>query len=223
MSRSSLLAKLRSLSVAGVIGALGVAAMIAVVMYPWLKNLHTFGFHDWDVETSHRYLAILSLLHYHELPGWNPYACGGFPAWGYVEADTILVSPFLPAYLILPLSIALRVEVLGMAALGAAGAWAAASRFTAGQGAAGARGGALGRQRALGAPDRGRAHLAPGVRVDAVVPLLLRAGAPGPAPGARAGISPAAASPSPCWCTRAASTRCRTRSCCSACTRSSSR
>src|SRR5262249_28724942 len=37
---------------------------------------------------------------------------------------------FLPFYLVLPLSVALRVEVLGMAVVGAAGAWAAASRFS---------------------------------------------------------------------------------------------
>lgn len=140
MSRSSLLAalarrwpdraRLRPPPLAALIGAIGLVTMIAVVMWPWLKNVHTFGFHDWDVETSHRYLSILSLVRYHEFPGWNPYACGGFPAWGFVEADTIVVSPFLPAYLLLPMSIALRIEVAGMAALGAAGAWAAASRFT---------------------------------------------------------------------------------------------
>jgi hypothetical protein len=116
---------------AAILGAVAVAVMIGVVMAPWLKDTKTFGFEDWDAQTSHRYLALVSMLRYHELPGWNPYACGGFPAWGYVEADTILVSPFLPAYLFLPITLALRIEVLGMAAIGAAGAWAAASRFTA--------------------------------------------------------------------------------------------
>ncbi len=117
-------------SLAFVIAWAGLLAMVVTVMKPWLSDWSTFGFHDWDVETSHRYLAVLSLGRYHELPGWNPYACGGFPAWGYVEADTNVVSPFLPAYLLLPMAKALRVEVLGMALLGAAGAYAAASRFT---------------------------------------------------------------------------------------------
>ena len=103
---------------------------VAVVVGPWFRNTHTFGFHDWDVQASHRHLVLLSLLRYHEFPSWNPFACGGFPAWGYVEADTIVVSPFLPAYLVLPLALALRIEVLGMALIGAAGAYAAASRFT---------------------------------------------------------------------------------------------
>jgi hypothetical protein len=99
-------------------------------MAPWLKDWSTFGFHDWDAQTSHRYLTLLSLVRYHEFPGWDPYGCGGFPAWGYVEADTILVSPFLPVYLLLPMAAALRIEVLGMAFVGAVGAWAAATRFT---------------------------------------------------------------------------------------------
>ena len=112
---------------------LAVSAMVttlAVAIGPWFRETHTFGFHDWDVQASHRYLVLLSLFRYHEFPSWNPFACGGFPAWGYVEADTIVVSPFFPAYLVLPLALALRVEVLGMAAIGAAGAYAAASRFT---------------------------------------------------------------------------------------------
>jgi hypothetical protein len=129
-SKSPLSALRARLDLAAILGVSAIVAMIAVVVVPWLKDLSTFGFHDWDAQTSHRYLTVASLLRYHEFPGWNPYACGGFPAWGYVEADTILVSPFLPFYLVLPMSWALRVEVIGMAALSAAGAWAAASRYT---------------------------------------------------------------------------------------------
>ena len=104
--------------------------MAFTVTAPWWKDVTTFGFHDWDSQTAHRYLVKKSLLEHFELPFWNPYACGGFPAWGYVEADTVLVSPWLLAYLLLPVSLALRVEVLGMGLLGAAGAYAFAGRFT---------------------------------------------------------------------------------------------
>src|SRR5262249_46766961 len=85
--------------------------------------------------TSHRFLVRLSLLRYHQFPSWNPFACGGFTAWGFIEADTVVVSPFLPAYLLFPMNIAIRVEVLGMAILGAVGAYAAASMFTKSHGA----------------------------------------------------------------------------------------
>jgi hypothetical protein len=106
-------------------------AIVVVVMAPWLSQWSTFGFHDWDVQTAHRYLVRKTLLEDHQFPFWNPYACGGFPAWGFVEGDTVLVSPWLPAYLALPMSVALRIEVLGMALIGAAGAYACASRFSA--------------------------------------------------------------------------------------------
>jgi hypothetical protein len=104
---------------------------IYVVMEPWFKDTTTFGFHDWDVQTSHRYLTLLSLGRYHELPGWDPYLCGGFPAWGFVESDTNLVSPFFPLYVFFPLSLALRLEVVGFALISAAGCYIAASRYTA--------------------------------------------------------------------------------------------
>lgn len=107
-----------------------VVGVVLVALAPWLRDARTLGFHDWDVQTAHRYLTVLSLRRYHELPGWNPFACGGFPAWGYVEADTILVSPWLPFYLTLPIGVALRIEVLGMALIGSVGAYVLAGRFT---------------------------------------------------------------------------------------------
>jgi hypothetical protein len=113
-----------------VLGLATIALAVGVVMRPWLADLSTFGFHDWDSQTAHRELVRQSIVRYREFPFWNPYACGGFPAWGYVEADTIVVSPWLMAYLALPMSIALRVEVGGMAFLGALGAWVLAGRFT---------------------------------------------------------------------------------------------
>lgn len=115
---------------AAIIAAASILTAVIIVMAPWLRVLDTFGFHDWDVQTSHRYLARQALVEHLEMPFWNPYACGGFPAWGYVEAGTILVSPWLPAYLFLPMALALRIEVLGMALIGAIGAYAATSRFT---------------------------------------------------------------------------------------------
>lgn len=111
-------------------------AMPLWVVSPWLSDWSTFGFHDWDVQTAHRHLVVSSLLEHGQFPGWNPYACGGFPAWGYVEADTILVSPWLPLYLLLDMSVALRLEVLGHAMLGMVGAYVLARRFTTSIGAA---------------------------------------------------------------------------------------
>lgn len=122
-------------AVAAIVAAIATVSVVFVVLAPWLSRIDTFGFHDWDVQTAHRYLVKKSLLEHGEIALWNPYACGGFPAWGYVEGDTIVVSPWLPAYLFLPMSLALRIEVLGMALIGAVGAYAAASRFSRSHGA----------------------------------------------------------------------------------------
>lgn len=103
---------------------------VGVVMWPWLRDTSTLGFHDWDAQAAHRYLVAQALREHFEMPFWNPYACGGFQGWGFVESGTILVSPWLPAYLFLPMALAIRVEVLGMALIGAFGAYVAASRFT---------------------------------------------------------------------------------------------
>ncbi len=100
------------------------------VLAPWLARWDTYGFHDWDVMTAHRQLAIESLRSYGELPAWNPYACGGFPAWGYIEAATNVVSPWLPFYWLLDIRSAIRIEVLGMALIGATGTYLAAGTLT---------------------------------------------------------------------------------------------
>ncbi len=117
----------------GLSGLVALATVLVppfVVLWPWLTNTSTFGFHDWDVQTSHRYLVKESLLQYGQFPGWNPYACGGFPAWGYVEADTVVVSPLLPLYLFADIRLALRIEVLAMALVGSFGTYLLAGRFT---------------------------------------------------------------------------------------------
>ncbi len=106
-----------------------VVAPLAVVAYPWLAA-STYGLQDWDFQTAQRYLTKVSLLEYGQAPFWNPYACGGLPAWGYIESATTLVSPWIVPYLALPLPVALRIEILGSGLVGAAGAFAVAGRFT---------------------------------------------------------------------------------------------
>jgi hypothetical protein len=112
------------------VAAATVVALPIIVLWPWLRDRSTYGFHDWDVQTSHRYLVKKTLLEFGQFPGWNPYACGGFPAWGYVESGTIVVSPWLPLYLFADMRLALRAEVLGMAWLGAVGTYVLAGHFT---------------------------------------------------------------------------------------------
>jgi hypothetical protein len=115
--------------VCAVLAGLVVLGLVGFVLQPLLAHPMGYGRHDWDQVESHRYLVAKSLLRFHAMPWWNPYACGGHPAWGAADGDAGVV-PWLPAYLTLPLPVAIRVEAAVSALWGAAGAWLLASRFT---------------------------------------------------------------------------------------------
>lgn len=114
----------------GTLGFLAVLVAVGIVLSPLFVDLKTLGGHDWDEMQAQRYLAIKSLLKFHQFPFWNPYACGGFDAWGNIQGDTNVVSPWFLAYLVLPLNLALRVEVVGIVLISALGTWLWAGRFT---------------------------------------------------------------------------------------------
>jgi hypothetical protein len=114
----------------GVLGVVGVLLAIAYVFQPVLVDPTTFGSHDWDQVETHRYLVTKTIRRFHEFPFWNPYACGGHPAWGGFESDPNVVSPWLPAYVWAPFPLALRIEIVGSTVVGAIGAALLASRFT---------------------------------------------------------------------------------------------
>ncbi|MGO8999312.1 MAG: hypothetical protein ACLQVI_38795 [Polyangiaceae bacterium] len=98
------------------IALLGVALVFAnalrIVFAPFFADTSLYGFRDWDAHSSYRYITVVSLLRYHEFPWWHPFLCGGFPAWAYAEGATNLVSPYLPLYLMLPVQLAERLEVV---------------------------------------------------------------------------------------------------------------
>ena len=107
-----------------------VPAMIALVVSPLLAHPWTLGDHNWDQMHTQREVVVQTILRYHQFPFWDPFTCGGHPAWGALESDPIVVSPWLPVYLLAPLPIAIRVEIIVSAVFGAVGAWRLATRFT---------------------------------------------------------------------------------------------
>jgi hypothetical protein len=116
--------------VARAAAVLSVPAMILLVVSPLLAHPWTLGIHNWDQMQTQRYVVVKSLLRFHQFPFWDPWECGGHPAWASIESAPNAVSPWLPAYLALPLPIAIRVEVIGSGALAALGCWMLAGRFT---------------------------------------------------------------------------------------------
>ena len=117
-----------SLALLGVVVVL--CASLLRILAPMLADFRTYGFHDWDVETSYRYVTKLSITRYHEAPWWNPWLCGGFPAFGDVEGASNFLSPYLPLYLLTDVRVALRLEVICAALIGLSGAFVLGRRFT---------------------------------------------------------------------------------------------
>ena len=82
------------------------------------------------MQAAYRYVTVLSLKDHGQLPWWNPWFCGGFPAWGYAEAATNLVSPFGVLYALFPFPLALRLEAVAATIAGVLTTYLLAGRFT---------------------------------------------------------------------------------------------
>jgi hypothetical protein len=116
--------------VTGVAAVAAVARQLLFGLAPLFARPARIGHHAWDTAAALRYMAVKAILRFHEFPSWNPYACGGHPAWGAPEGDPNVASPLLPAYLALPLARATHVEILVYSIAGGVGTWLLASRFT---------------------------------------------------------------------------------------------
>jgi hypothetical protein len=120
----------RTIQAGRLAAAIAVPVMILLVVSPLLIHPWTLGQHDWDQMETQREVVVQTISRFHQFPFWDPYTCGGHPAWGSLESDPIVVSPWLPVYLMAPLPIAIRIEIVVSAVVGALGAFRLASRFT---------------------------------------------------------------------------------------------
>ncbi len=107
-----------------------VAVMAVIVLSPLVLRPMTLGARNWDQMNTQRAVVVRTIEHYHQFPFWDPYTCGGHPAWGSLESDPIVVSPVLPVYFFAPLPIAIRVEIVFWVVVGLFGCWRFAGRFT---------------------------------------------------------------------------------------------
>jgi hypothetical protein len=105
------------------------AATAAYVCLDLVLDPTSLGPHDWDLRESERLLVVESIRRYGQFPFWNPYGCGGFAAWAAPESTSVVISPVLVVYLLLPLAPALRVEIVATLVFGLTGTWLLAKRF----------------------------------------------------------------------------------------------
>jgi hypothetical protein len=115
---------------ARIAASVAVPAMVLLVVSPLLLHPWALGQHNWDQMNTQREVVVQTIQRFHQFPFWDPFTCGGHPAWGSLESDPIVVSPWLPVYLVAPLAIAIRFEIIVSAIVGALGAWRLSSRFT---------------------------------------------------------------------------------------------
>lgn len=112
-----------------VFAVLLVAAVLVISLQAALSHLDGHGTHDWDTMLAHRYLQVKTYLRFGEFPFWDPYGCGGTPAWAGPESG-LAASPVLPLYLLLPMPLAMRGEVLLVTLAGCVGMWRLAGTAT---------------------------------------------------------------------------------------------
>jgi hypothetical protein len=111
--------------------ALGVVTALALwVFAPFFRDTRAMGFQDWDVQAAYRYVTVLAVREHGQWPWWNPWFCGGFPAWGYAESATNLVSPFAPLYFLFSFPLALRLEAVAGTIAAVLTSYLLAGRFT---------------------------------------------------------------------------------------------
>ncbi len=102
-------------------------AIISVVFgatfaYPLLQRLGHPGITlDWDAALHHHWVAVETVTRFHQIPLWNPYACGGTPLLG--EPQSRILTPFFLLHLVAGPVKALHLEVFLHLAVGAAGGY----------------------------------------------------------------------------------------------------
>lgn len=76
---------------------------------------------DWDLFTEMRWVPYYTITHFHQLPFWNPYRCGGLTMLGNPESG--ILTPFLLPYLLFGLYAGLYLEIFLHIALMFAGGY----------------------------------------------------------------------------------------------------
>ncbi|MBI3570214.1 MAG: hypothetical protein HY082_03795 [Gammaproteobacteria bacterium] len=99
---------------------LGSVALAAIYCYPVFVNISNWGIQDWDAHYFYHVVPRQTIVDYHELPLWNPYACGGMPM--LANPQSRILTPFFLLHLVFGVPLAIRLEIvlhLALAFLGA--------------------------------------------------------------------------------------------------------
>ena len=102
--------------------ALGSMAFALTFAWPILGHLGQFSaFHDWEFATELHWVPYYTVVHYHELPLWNPYKCGGMPMLGNPQSR--ILTPFFLIHLLAGPILGAQLEIILHLALGWSGGY----------------------------------------------------------------------------------------------------
>lgn len=86
------------------------AAASAVFCSPLFRQPAGLGFNDWDQHLFYYASVFKSVVEYAQPPFWNPWYCGGNVLWQ--NPQVALLSPAYPLTVFMPLSLAMKVNIV---------------------------------------------------------------------------------------------------------------
>ncbi|MFH0861473.1 MAG: hypothetical protein V1875_00445 [Candidatus Altiarchaeota archaeon] len=100
-----------------------VVAFIVSVFYlsPIYLDIWNMGVIDWDFTFTSILAAKISMLDYHQFPLWNPYICGGTSM--IAAYQSLFLDPLSLTWLILPVPIAIKVNLMFYIMIGMIGCY----------------------------------------------------------------------------------------------------
>lgn len=98
-----------------------------IFSWPLTKDIQYWGIQDWDHHTAHLAQAYEVVVKYHQFPLWNPYHCGGMPA--FANPQSRILSPALIFSIIFGPIIGVKLEILFYLIFGLLGFFALARYY----------------------------------------------------------------------------------------------
>lgn len=93
-----------------VLACCGAVVFALAFCYPLLGHLSKSGFlHDWDFTGALHWVPYYSVSHFHQVPLWNPYKCGGMPM--LANPQSRVVMPFFLLHLIFGPVVGVNLEI----------------------------------------------------------------------------------------------------------------
>ena len=103
-------------------GAFASTVFALAFSYAILKNIAGLGLdHDWDYAMEMQWAPFYTVTHFHQLPLWDPYKCGGIPLIG--NPNSRILTPFFFLDLLFGPLVGIHLEIVAHLAIGFGGAY----------------------------------------------------------------------------------------------------